>query len=304
MKILKVVFASLLVLGTTSLALAQNTVVTKNSDGTWTVVQYPTGKDVMVSLRPWDTNFKGTGMAHVVRTADGTKVVFDVNGVPTDATSYYAYAVDPTGTPTLLGPVTVTNGVAKAEFTTPMDRFMLVLSPNGTLTSLDRANVILGSDVPAGFTVIPRGAEVVATTTTTTTTTTGGTMMTTTNYDVPLLGISSFGADAKTLTTHFRNGELAGLDATAHIHRHDNMTTVRVKFNDLKKVSPTKHFMLWARTPDGTFTRLGDVYNWKHHDEATIKAETPLKDFGLLMTVEDTAVTVPTSTVWTVFRLQ
>jgi len=297
MKYLQVVFASVLVFGCVSLGMGQRTVATKNADGTWTVVEYPVGRDVTVNLRPWGT-FAGKGMAHVVRTADGTRVMFDVNGVPADSTGYYAYAVDPNGTPTLLGPVTVTNGVAKAEFTTPMDRFMLVLSPNGTLTAIDPANVILGSEVPSGFTVLPRGTVVSKTTTTTTTgTMTGG------EYDVPLLGVSSFGKDAKTVTTHFRSGDLAGLDATAHIHRHDDGTTVRVDFNDLKKVSPTKHFVLWARTADGQYQRLGQIYNWKNRNEAKIEAKTSLTDFGLLMTVEDTDVTVPTSTTWTVFRV-
>jgi hypothetical protein len=303
MKTLKVVFASILVLGLGSLALAQNTVATKNADGTWTVVEYPTGRDVTVGLRPWDTSFSGRGMAHVVRTADGTRVMFDVNGVPSGTTSYYAYAVDPNGTPTLLGPVSVTNGVARAEFTTPMDRFMLVLSPNGSLTTLDPANVILGSDVPTGFTVLPRAGTSTTTVTTTTTTMPGGMMGTTSEYDVPLLHTSSFGKDAKTVTTHFRSGDLAGLDATAHIHRHENMTTVRVEFHDLTKVSPTKHFMLWARGADGSYTMLGDLYNWTDKNKATINAETSLTDFGLLMTVEDTSVTVPTSKTWTVFRV-
>jgi len=301
MKILQVVFASVLVFGSASLALAQNTVVTKNSDGTYTVVEYPVGRDVDVNLRPWG-KFSGRGRAHVVRSADGTKVVFNVRGVPADATSYYAYAVDPTGTPTLLGPVTVSNGLATGEFTTPMDKFMLVLSPNGTLTTVDPDNVILGSEVPTGFTVVPRGGTTVMTTTTTTTSM-PGMAMTTTNYDVPLLGVSSFGKDAKTVTTHFRSGDLQGLDATAHIHRHDDGTTVRVEFNDLKKVSPTKHFVLWARTPDGQYQRLGQIYNWKDRDHAKIDATTSLTDFGLLMTVEDTDVTVPTSTTWTVFRV-
>ena len=71
-------------------------------------------------------------MAAGIRSADGTKVRFDVNGLPTTVTSYHAYAVDPTGTPTYLGPLTVTNGVAKAEFSTPMNQFMLVVSPNMT----------------------------------------------------------------------------------------------------------------------------------------------------------------------------
>ena len=66
----------------------------------------------------------------------------------------------------------------------------------------------------------------------------------------------------------------------------------------------SKRFVLWAYAPDGTYTRLGQVYNWKKNDEATIDAETSLTDFGLLMTVEDTDVTVPTSTVWSVFTIE
>src|SRR4051812_8421383 len=110
MNILKSLFASILVLGIASVALAQDTVVTKNADGTYTVVEYPVGKEVTVNLLPAGT-FTGKGVARVVRSADATKVVFDLNGLPTTSTSYYAYAVDPAGTATMLGPLTVTNGV-------------------------------------------------------------------------------------------------------------------------------------------------------------------------------------------------
>jgi len=245
--------------------------------------------------------FHGKGMARVVRSADGTKIRFDLNGLPTTSTSYYAYAVDPNGTPTLLGPVTVTDGVATADFMTPMDKFMLVLSPSEGLTTISSPDVILTSEVPNGYTVVPRGTMVM---TTTSTMTSGMTAVdtTTTTYQVPLLNVSSFGNDAKTAVLHFERGELKGLDAKAHIHRHDDGTTVRVDFNDLKKVSPTKRFVLWAYA-DGTYTRLGQIYNYKNRDEAKIEAKTMLKDFGLLMTVEDTDVTVPTGTVWSVFRV-
>jgi hypothetical protein len=298
MNILKSLFASVLVFGSVSLTLAQDTVVTKNADGTYTVVEYPVGKEVSVNLLPAGT-FTGKGMARVMRSANGTKVIFDVNGLPATTTSYYAYAVDPTGTPTLLGPITAADGIAKAEFTTPMDKFMLVLSPNEGLTGINPSNVYLTSEVPSGFTVYPRGTTI----TTTTTTTSGVAASTFTKYEVPLLNVSSFGKDAKTATLHFESGDLKGLDAKAHIHRHDNSTTVRVEFNDLKKVSASKRFVLWAHSPDGQYTRLGQIYNYKNRDEATINAETALTDFGLLMTVEDTDVTVPTSTVWSTFRI-
>jgi hypothetical protein len=196
----------------------------------------------------------------------------------------------------LLGPLTVTNGVATAEFTTPMDKFMLALSPTEGLTGITSSNVILTSEVPAGFTVIPRSTVV--------TTASGVSPSVITRYDVPLLGISSFGKDAKTAVLHFQDGDLKGLDAKAHIHRHDKEpTTVRVEFNDLKKVSPDKRFVLWAYTPDGRYTRLGQIYNYKKGDEATIEAKTSLTDFGLLMTVEDADVTVPTSRIWSVFKI-
>jgi hypothetical protein len=300
MNTIKLLILPTLMFALASLALAQNTVVTKNADGTYSVIEYPVGRDVQVNLLPSGT-FTGRGVAHVVRSADGTKVVFNLNGLPSTTTGYYAYAVDPDGTPTLLGPLTVTNGVATADFTTPMDKFMLVLSPREGLTTVAPGDVILRSEVPSGFTVVRRGHGV--TTVTTTTTTTSGMPMSDVQYDVPLLGVSSFGKDAKTAVLHFESGDLKGLDAKAHIHRHDNETTVRVEFNDLKKVSPTKHFVLWARTPDGTYTRLGQLYNYKDRNEAKIEAHTSLTDFGLLMTVEDTDVTIPSSHVWSTFRI-
>jgi len=294
MKSIRSIFASVLVLGLASIALAQGTVVTKNADGTYTVVEYPVGKDVTVKLLPTGT-FTGSGNARVIRSAGGTKISVDLNSLPTTTTSYYAYAVDPSGTPTLLGPLTVTNGVATGSFTTPMDKFMLVLSPTEGLTGVTSSNVILTSEVPAGFTVIPRGSMM--------TPTSAVAASVITKYDVPLLNVSSFGNDAKTVSLHFKEGELRGLDAKAHIHRHDNQTTVRVEFDDLKKVSPSKRFVLWAYAPDGSYTRLGQIYNYKNRDEATIEAHTSLSDFGLLMTVEDTDVTVPTGRIWSVFRL-
>lgn len=291
---LKWLFPSILLFGITSMALAQDTVVTKNSDGTYTVIEYPPGKEVTVNLLPAGT-FTGKGSAKVVRSADGAKIVFDLAGLPAATTTYYAYAIDPSGTPTLLGPVKVADGVARAEFSTPMDKFMLVLSPSEGLTGITASNVILKSEIPAGFAAVPRTTAVGPVS--------AVAASTVTRYEVPLLNVSSFGKDARTVELDFDRGDLKGVEAKAHIHRHDDGTTIRVEFDDLKKVSPTKRFVLWSYAPDGTYTRLGQIYNYKNRDEAKIEARTTLSDFGLLMTVEDSDVTVPTSTVWSVFRI-
>lgn len=294
MKFSKSIFASLVILGLASIALAQNTVVTKNADGTYSVIEYPVGKEITVNLLPSGT-FTGKGKARVVRSANGTKVVFDVNGLPATTSNYYAYAVDPSGATTLLGPLTVTNGVATAEFSTPLDRFMLALSPTDNLTGITSSNVVLTSEVPSGFTVIPRTGLA--------TTASGVAASTAVRYEVPMLNVTSFGKNEKTAFIKFTDGEFAGVEAKAHIHRHDNMTNVRVVFNDLKRIPTAKRFVVWTYSPDGKYTRLGQVFNYKNRDEATIQGDTDLTDFGLLMTVEDADVTAPTSTVWSVFKV-
>ena len=100
------------------------TKVIQNADGSYTVIEYPVGKEVTINLTPVTTVTGSTGVARVMRGADGTKVWVDISGVPATTTNMYAYAVDPAGMPTLLGPITVTNGIAKAEFSTPMNQFM------------------------------------------------------------------------------------------------------------------------------------------------------------------------------------
>jgi hypothetical protein len=301
MNLVKSVLAAMLVSVFTSLVLAQDKVVTNKEvvmhpDGSYSVIEYPVGQEVTVNLLPSATLNGAKGMARVVRSTDGTKVYFDVSGLPTTTTSYYTYAVDPTGTPTLLGPLTVTNGVARAEFTTPMDKFMLVVSPAEGLTGVTADNVLFTSEVPSGYAIVPRRVVEGPVTAIA-----GSTLV---KYDVPLLNVPSFGHDAKTVVLHWREGELKGLDAKAHIHRHDGEpTTVRMEFNDLKKVPAGKRFVLWTYSPDGQYTRLGQVYNFKNRDEATIDAKTTLDNFGLLMTVEDTEVTLPTSRIYSVFTV-
>jgi len=129
--------------------------VVQNADGTYSVIEYPVGKEVTVELTPM--NIKGAkGWAKVLRAADGTSVAVDLSGLPADAKSYYVYAIDPNGTATLLGPTMVESGAGKATFTTPMNQFMLVLSPNEGLTTIaGDTPVVFRSAVPTGYAVIP-----------------------------------------------------------------------------------------------------------------------------------------------------
>ena len=74
-------------------------------------------------------------------------------------------------------------------------------------------------------------------------------------------------------------------------------------FDDMKKVPAKTRFTLWTYSPDGKYTKLGHVINSGKRDEAAIKSETTLADFGLFVTAEESDVTVPTSKVYSVFTI-
>lgn len=295
---LGVVFAFALLVSTVA---AQTTVTTKkteviqNQDGTYTVIEYPVGKEVVVDLTPAALVQGSKATAKVMRAADGTKVWVDLAGVTGDTTAFHAYAVDPAGTPTYLGPLTVANGVAKGEFSTPMNQFMLVLSPTEGLTTLDTTTpVVYRSALPTGYTVVPKRVSetrVVATT-----------PASQADYAVPLLNVPSFGEKEKEVKLKFA-GELEGLEAKAYVDREKGVTKVKMHFDDLKKIPANKRFTLWTSSADGTFTKLGQIVNSGSNNEAQIRSETTLTDFGLFMTVEDADVKVPTSKTYSVFTV-
>jgi len=283
---------------------AQDTKVVMHSDGSYSVIEYPVDKDVTVKLLPMN-GVTSTGMAHVMRTENGTKIVFDVNGAPSDWTNAYAYAIDPTGAATLLGPITFNSGTGKAEFMTPNSQFMLVLSPKEGMTTYDPTwPYVFRSEVPQGYKIVPRrsvtrvstatDADGMAATTVTTTTTTTG------SYDVPLLGVAQYrGKEAK---LHLKNfgGELSGLQAHAYLKPVDGKTQIRMTFDDLQKAPMNKRFVLWTYGPNG-YTKIGQVIHSGKKDTAEIRGESALTDFGLFMTVEDADVDRPTSTTYTTF---
>ena len=72
-------------------------------------------------------------------------------------------------------------------------------------------------------------------------------------------------------------------------------------FDDMNKVPKNKRFTLWTYSPDGQYVKLGSVINSGKRDEAEIRSETTLTDFGLFVTAEEADVTVPTSRTYSVF---
>lgn len=268
-----------------------------NADGSYTVIEYPVGKEVVVSLTPSTTIATAKGTARVTRTADGTKILFDISELPGTVTSYHAYAVDPAGATTYLGPLTVANGVAKAEFATPMNQFMLVVSPMEGLTALTPTNTVFTSAIPTGYAVVPK--RVSENRTAPVSQVAGDVRF---KYDVPLLNISTFPETEREIKMKF-DGDLSGLEGKAYIDREDGTTKIRMHFDDMKKVPAGKKFVLWTVSPTGEYVKVGQIVNSGKREEGEIKSETSLTDFGLFITAEDAEVSVPTSRTYTVFRV-
>lgn len=297
--VLSVLGAVMLTLAIAAIALGQETTTTKitktvqNPDGTYTIIEYPAKKEIKIQLTP--VNIAGTGMATILRDDTGTRIKLNLANIPADVTALTIYAVDDTGTVTALGPVAIANGIGTLAVTTPLSKFMLVASPEPTLTAYDpNTKVVFRSAVPEGFTVIPvrssaegeKVAAVAAPTTPTTVVTPSGAVATT--YTAPLLGVPGFkkGDDTK-IKVDF-SGALAGARANVFItpKKEGGATEVNIKFHDLKEAPAGQKFIAWAVGADGTFQKLGEIINTGGKNEAELKSETALPDFGLVVTME------------------
>jgi hypothetical protein len=267
----------------TTTTTTQTTQAVQNADGSWTVIQYPADKEVVVDFTPGATFSTAKGRARIVRMSDGTKIALDLSGLPADASAMNLYAVDPLGKVTMLGPVAFTNGVAQQTFTTPMDKFMLVLSPEANLTTYTpSAAYAFRSAVPQGFAVVPlnrpEGEKVAATTT----------AGATTAYTAPMLGIPTFNRGSDTEVKVNLSGALTGSRVNFNIlPRKDGPTQVTARFHELKEAPAGHVYVLWAVSPDNNYVKLGQVVNTGARNEAEIKSETTLTDFGLLITLEE-----------------
>lgn len=299
---------------TTTTVTQTPTTVTKtvqHQDGTFTVIEYPVGKETIVTLNP--VTIQGAaGTATILRDDTGTQIKVNMTGLPKDVTTLNLYAVDPAGAVTTLGPIVVTDGLGTFTGTTPLSKFMIVASPEATLATYDpNTKVFFRSAVPAGFAVIPHtmapvGEKVVATTATTptvttttpaattpATTATTATTTTTATYSVPMLNIPAYkkGDDTK-MKVNF-SGALEGARANVFITpRKDGPTEVKLRFHELKEAPAGKVFTAWAISPDNTFVKLGQIVNTAGRNEAEIKSEVSLADFGLFITMEDATGTL------------
>jgi hypothetical protein len=274
----------------TTTTTTQTTEAVQNPDGSWTVIEYPADKEVTVTLQPTTMIPGAAGTAKVMRHGTDTTVNLNLTGLTGDATSYNLYAVDPMGKATLLGPVTVKDGTASLNTSTPLNKFMLVLSPDANLTTYTpETQIVLRSAVPTGLAVIPLeshgerdGAQVGERVSATSTS--GATPA----YNVPMLNVPGFKQDANTEMKVNFAGALAGTRANILIRpRKDGATQIRMHFHEMKEAEAGTRYVVWAVTPDNKFEKLGQVINTGQRNEAKLDSETALKDFGLFVTVEN-----------------
>src|SRR5882724_5730737 len=267
------------------------TTVTKtvqNPDGSYTVVEYPVGKEVQLVMNPVALT-KSKAVGTILRDDTGTKIILNVTDVPADVPAINVYAVDDGGVVTSLGPVVIANGTGKFTATTPLNKFMLIAAPDESLTAYDpNAKIYFRSAVPEGFAVIPHTTSPVGETVAATTT--PGTTPASTST-VPMLNIPAYkkGDDTK-LKVDF-TGAMSGARANIFIEPNKNAkkTAIKMVFHDLKEAPQGQAYILWAVSPDNQFFKLGQIVNVKDRNEAEIKANTTLPDFGLLVTMEDLA---------------
>lgn len=272
---------------TTTTTTVQKTV--QNPDGTYSVIEYPVDKEVTVQLNPTTMIPGAHGIAKVMRSANGTAIHLDLTGFSGNPSNYNLYAVDPSGAVSLLGPITVNNGIATFETTTPMNRFMMVLSPDSELTAINPdTHVVLRSAVPEGLAVIPLGSsgehdgapvgEKVAARTSNTARPA---------YTVPMLGIPGYRRGTDTEVKIRLSGPMTGSRANVYLEpRKDGPTTIKMRFHELKEAPADQVFVVWAVSPDNKYVRLGQVVNTGQRNEAQIQSETALADFGLFITAE------------------
>lgn len=139
--------------------------------------------------------------------------------------------------------------------------------------------------MPEGFAVIPvsrssSGEKVAATT--------APSVYADAGHFAALLNVPSFkkGDDTK-LRSNFR-GALTGARVNVFITtREDRPTEIRFRFHDVSEAPAAKLFILWAVSPDKKFVKLGQIVNVPAIKEVELRLETTLRDFGLLITMED-----------------
>jgi hypothetical protein len=274
----------LLAMVLTSVGQVRRVTTIQNPDGTYSVVEYPVGRETVVTLSPVGLN-SASGRATIFRDPNGTTIKLSLTNLPPSLTSMNIYAVDQTGAVTLLGPVDVINGVGTFATTIPLSRFMLVASTEPNLSAYnERTHVYFRSAVPPGLTLIPMtgaiGEQV-------------STVIAPSEYSVPMLGIPTFRPGHESKMKIDFSGAMEGARAEIFIkpNKHGAATEVLMHFHNLKDAPKGTAYILWAVSPDNQYQRLGEIVNVRGRNEAEIRSETNFYDFGLLMTTEDLGMT-------------
>lgn len=274
----------LLALALVSTGQVRRVTTIQNPDGTYTIVEYPVGRETVVTLSPVGLT-AARGRATILRDPSGTTIKLNLTSLPPSVTALNIYAVDPTGAMTLLGPIDVTNGVGTFATTTPLSRFMLVASPEANLSAYDaRTHIYFRSAVPPGLTLIPLtgtvGEQVAA-------------VVSPGEYVVPMLGISTFRLGHESKFRIDFSGAMEGAHADIFIkpRKRGASTEVLMHFHNLKDAPKGTAYILWAISPDNQYQRLGEIVNVRGRNDAEIRSDTHFSDFGLLMTMEDLGMT-------------
>jgi hypothetical protein len=274
----------LLAMALTSLGQVRRVTTIQNPDGTYAVVEYPVGRETVVTLSPVGLT-SASGRATIFRDPNGTTIKLSLTNLPPSLTSMNIYAVDQTGAVTLLGPLDVINGVGTFATTIPLSRFMLVASTEPKLSAYnERTHVYFRSAVPPGLTLIPMtgaiGEQV-------------STVIAPSEYSVPMLGIPTFRPGHESKMKIDFSGAMEGARAEIFIkpNKHGAATEVLMQFHNLKDAPRGTAYILWAVSPDNQYQRLGEIVNVRGRNEAEIRSETNFYDFGLLMTTEDLGMT-------------
>ena len=305
----------------------------QNPDGTYTVIEYPAKKEVKINLTPVNvTGATGVATILRDDDGTRIKLNLTSVPADVSALTLYAVddqgmvtALGPVAISNGIGTFTTTTPLSKFMLVASPEPALTAYDAN--------TKIFFRSAVPEGFAVIPMttnpsgekvGAVAAPTTTAPTTVVTAPTTAPTTvvtaptttapttvvtapttvvaapaavvtqSYPAPMLNIPAYkkGDDTK-IKVDFA-GALTGARANVFITpRKDGPTEVKMRLHDLKETPQGNTIILWAVSPDGKYVKLGQVANTPGRNEAEIKSETTLADFGLLLTMEQAIGDIP-----------
>ena len=283
-----------------------------SQDSTWTVVEYPEGQEVTVELKAGASLADAKGTARVLRNGNETTINVEVSGLTGNENTHQIYLIDSLGNASVLGSLTIADGSGTLQATTPLSKFMIVVSPQADLTAIDSQTVIaFRSAVPGGLNVIAReeqsATESAATTSVESTASIAEpepSRIESPEYDVPLLGIESLRRGANTsMRAKFSQGFEATKASVLVKAQKNGPTQIKMRLMGLRQAPEGTQYALWQVGPDNSYTLLGRLSPSARRGESVITAESTASDFGLLITFENAEANTPAgSMVATIIR--